>query len=122
MKVNLVLKTKELNGDLSKKNIVSLKKINLNSILYTFIDEYGKTSLEIFENSVIIDRSGKINSSIILKKNMPTTCNYKTEYFSSNLNLFTTHLDITELGFETRYVIYQGKEKINEIFLSLSEI
>lgn len=122
MKVLLKLKTLENQQELIEKEIKALKKIENHQIEYIYIDEIGKNSIKLFKDSVIIERAGDTKTSLILKKNLETKFKYINQYLNVELNLFTRKLEIKPNGFVTEYTIYQGKEEINKIFISIEEI
>jgi len=122
MKVNLFIKTTESNNKTTAYEVAAIKKINRYSISYRYIDDSGKTKLEIFSNSILINRLGKIKSSFILRKDANTSFEYKTDYFSSNLNIFTKKLVIYPDGFDCSYSIFQEKTLVNNISISIREI
>lgn len=121
MKVKLFIKTTELNNQTINSEILAIKKINKSSISYKYIDEFGRTELEMFSNSISINRFGKINSSLILKKNLNTSFQYKTNYFVSEFNVSTKDLLISNNGFKCSYSIFQEKALINNISISIYE-
>ncbi|NME35757.1 MULTISPECIES: DUF1934 family protein [Fusobacterium] len=122
MKVLLKLKTLENQQSLIEKEIKALKKIDGNQIEYIYIDELGRNIIKLFEDSVIIERVGNTKTSLILKKNLETKFRYINQYLNVELSLFTRKLEIHPKGFVTEYTIYQGKEEINKIFISIEEI
>ncbi|MFK4785916.1 DUF1934 family protein [Fusobacterium sp. MFO224] len=122
MKVKLFIKTTELDNKTTTSEISAIKKIKGSSIIYKYIDESGKTELEILSDSVIINRFGEIKSSFILKKDSKTSFKYKTSYFSSNLNIITKKLAICSNGFECSYSIFQEETLVNNINISIYEI
>lgn len=121
MKTKLVMESRENGGELVVKTVSALKKESDNSIIYKFIDEFGKSTIEIFKNSVIISREGAINNSLILKKGMTTPFDYDLGFISTSLDLFTKELDISENKLDAVYVLYQGGELVNNINLSIYE-
>ena len=121
MKTKLVMESRENDGELVVKTVSALKKESDNSIIYKFIDEFGKSTIEIFKNSVIISREGAINNSLILKKGMTTPFDYDLGFISTSLDLFTKELDISENKLDAVYVLYQGGELVNNINLSIYE-
>lgn len=121
MKTKLVMESRENGGELVVKTVSALKKESDNSIIYKFIDEFGKSTIEIFKNSVIISREGAINNSLILKKGMTTPFDYDLGFISISLDLFTKELDISENKLDAVYVLYQGGELVNNINLSIYE-
>lgn len=121
MKTKLVMESRENGGELVVKTVSALKKESDNSIIYKFIDEFGKSTIEIFKNSVIISREGAINNSLILKKGMTTPFDYDLGFVSTSLDLFTKELDISENKLDAVYVLYQGGELVNNINLSIYE-
>ncbi|WP_027128229.1 DUF1934 family protein [Fusobacterium perfoetens] len=122
MKVLLRLKTLENQQSLIEKEIKALKKNDGNQIEYIYIDELGRNIIKLFKDSVIIERVGNTKTSLLLKKNLETTFRYKNQYLNVELSLFTRKLEIKPNGFATEYTIYQGKEEINKIFISIEEI
>jgi len=121
MRINLILESRELGGEPDIKAVPAIKKIGENSISYKFIDEFGKTSIEIFKNSAIISREGTAKCSMILKKGINTPFDYVTEYINTSFDLFTKEFNISEGGFKAVYVMYQNGKLINEINLSVYE-
>lgn len=121
MRINLVLESRELGGELDVRTVPAIKKVSENSISYKFIDTFGKTSIEIFENSAIISREGATKCSIILKKGINTPFDYISEHINTSFDLFTKEFDISEGGFKAVYVMYQNGNLINEINLSIYE-
>lgn len=121
MKVKLLIKSEEINCKPIKFETSAIKKINRNSVSYTYIDEFGKTFLEVFPNYVIIEKCGKVNSHFTLKNNSNTSFNYETQYFSSKFEIFTKNLIINTNGFNCFYSIYQEKTLINSISISIHE-
>ncbi len=122
MKVSLQIKTFENQKELLTKTVKALKKIENDYIAYTYVDELGKNIIKIFKNSVIIERSGEVKSTVLLKKNCETNLEYKNKYLNMKLTIFTKKLDIHNEGFKTEYTIYQEKEIINKIFISIEEL
>lgn len=121
MKINLIMESRELGGETDVRTIPAIKKINKDSISYKFIDEFGKTSIEIFKNSAIISREGLVASSMILKKGINTPFDYKSQYIDTSFDLFTKEFDISDRGIRAVYVMYQNGNLINEINLSIFE-
>ena len=121
MKIDLIMESRELGGNPDIKAITAIKKVNKDSFSYKFIDEFGKTSIEIFKNSAIISREGSIKCSMILKKGINTTFDYFSEYLNTSFELFTKELTISETGFKSVYVMYQNGNLINEIKISVHE-
>lgn len=122
MKVKLLIKSEEQNFKPITFETSAIKKINRDSISYIYIDEFGKTFLEVFPNYVIIEKCGKVNSYFTLKNNFNTSFNYETKYFSSKFEIFTKNLIITTNGFNCSYCIYQKKTLINNISISIHEV
>lgn len=122
MKVSLKIKTFEESNELLEKVVKALKRQEGNYISYTYVDEFGKNIVKIFKDSVIIERRGKVESSLVLKKDCQTELQYISEYLNMNLILFTKKLNIRDEGFESEYVLYQEKEIINKIFISIEEL
>lgn len=122
MKVSLKIKTFEESNELLEKVVKALKRQEGNYISYTYVDEFGKNIVKIFKDSVIIERRGKVESSLVLKKDCQTDLQYISEYLNMNLILFTKKLNIRDEGFESEYVLYQEREIINKIFISIEEL
>lgn len=122
MKVSLKIKTFEESNELLEKVVKALKRQEGNYISYTYVDEFGKNIVKIFKDSVIIERKGKVESSLVLKKDCQTELQYISEYLNMNLILFTKKLNIRDEGFESQYVLYQEREIINKIFISIEEL
>lgn len=122
MKVSLKIKTFEESNELLEKVVKALKRQEGNYISYTYVDEFGKNIVKIFKDSVIIERKGKVESSLVLKKDCQTDLQYISEYLNMNLILFTKKLNIRDEGFESEYVLYQEREIINKIFISIEEL
>lgn len=122
MKVSLKIKTFENNKELLEKPVKALKKVDDRCITYVYIDEFGKNIIKIFENFVIIEREGQVRSSLLLKKGYQTELDYESKYLKMKLVLFTRKLNINDKGFEGEYILYQEKEIINEIFISIEEV
>ena len=122
MKVSLKIKTFEESNELLEKVVKALKRQEGNYISYTYVDEFGKNIVKIFKDSVIIERRGKVESSLVLKKDCQTDLQYVSEYLNMNLILFTKKLNIRDEGFESEYVLYQEREIINKIFISIEEL
>lgn len=122
MKVSLKIKTFEESNELLEKVVKALKRQEGNYISYTYVDEFGKNIVKIFKDSVIIERRGKVESSLVLKKDCQTELQYIGEYLNMNLILFTKKLNIRDEGFESEYVLYQEREIINKIFISIEEL
>lgn len=122
MKVSLKIKTFEESNELLEKVVKALKRQEGNYISYTYVDEFGKNIVKIFKDSVIIERRGKVESSLVLKKDCQTELQYISEYLNMNLILFTKKLNIRDKGFEGEYVLYQEREIINKIFISIEEL
>lgn len=122
MKVSLKIKTFEESNELLEKVVKALKRQEGNYISYTYVDEFGKNIVKIFKDSVIIERKGKVESSLVLKKDCQTELQYISEYLNMNLILFTKKLNIRDKGFESQYVLYQEREIINKIFISIEEL
>lgn len=122
MKVSLKIKTFEESNELLEKVVKALKRQEGNYISYTYVDEFGKNIVKIFKDSVIIERKGKVESSLVLKKDCQTELQYISEYLNMNLILFTKKLNIRDEGFESEYVLYQEREIINKIFISIEEL
>lgn len=122
MKVSLKIKTFENQKELLEKIVKALKKIENEYVSYTYVDEFGKNIVKIFKDSVIIERSGQVKSTVLLKKNCETDLAYKNQYLDMRLTIFTKKLDIHNQGFGTEYTIYQGKEVINKIIISVEEL
>lgn len=122
MKVSLKIKTFEESNELLEKVVKALKRQEGNYISYTYVDEFGKNIIKIFKDSVIIERKGKVESSLVLKKDCQTELQYISEYLNMNLILFTKKLNIRDKGFESQYVLYQEREIINKIFISIEEL
>lgn len=122
MKVSLKIKTFEDSNELLEKVVKALKRQEGNYISYTYVDEFGKNIVKIFKDSVIIERRGKVESSLVLKKDCQTELQYISEYLNMNLILFTKKLNIRDEGFESEYVLYQEREIINKIFISIEEL
>lgn len=122
MKVSLKIKTFEESNELLEKVVKALKRQEGNYISYTYVDEFGKNIVKIFKDSVIIERKGKVESSLVLKKDCQTDLQYISEYLNMNLILFTKKLNIRDKGFEGEYVLYQEREIINKIFISIEEL
>ena len=122
MKVSLKIKTFEERNELLEKVVKALKRQEGNYISYTYVDEFGKNIVKIFKDSVIIERRGKVESSLVLKKDCQTELQYISEYLNMNLILFTKKLNIRDKGFEGEYVLYQEREIINKIFISIEEL
>lgn len=122
MKVSLKIKTFEERNELLEKVVKALKRQEGNCISYTYVDEFGKNIVKIFKDSVIIERRGKVESSLVLKKDCQTELQYISEYLNMNLILFTKKLNIRDEGFESEYVLYQEREIINKIFISIEEL
>lgn len=122
MKVSLKIKTFEESNELLEKVVKVLKRQEGNYISYTYVDEFGKNIVKIFKDSVIIERRGKVESSLVLKKDCQTELQYISEYLNMNLILFTKKLNIRDEGFESEYVLYQEREIINKIFISIEEL
>ncbi|WP_300329701.1 DUF1934 family protein [Fusobacterium sp.] len=122
MKVSLKIKTFENQKELLDKIVKALKKIEREYISYIYVDEFGKNIIKIFKDSVIIERSGQVKSTVLLKKNCETDLEYKNQYLDMRLTIFTKKLDIHNEGFKTEYTIYQGKEIINKIIISMEEL
>ena len=122
MKVSLKIKTFEESNELLEKVVKALKRQEGNYISYTYVDEFGKNIVKIFKDSVIIERKGKVESSLVLKKDCQTELQYISEYLNMNLILFTKKLNIRDEGFESEYILYQEREIINKIFISIEEL
>ena len=122
MKVSLKIKTFEESNELLEKVVKALKRQEGNYISYTYVDEFGKNIVKIFKDSVIIERRGKVESSLVLKKDCQTELQYISEYLNMNLILFTKKLNIRDEGFESEYILYQEREIINKIFISIEEL
>ena len=122
MRVSLKIKTFEESNELLEKVVKALKRQEGNYISYTYVDEFGKNIVKIFKDSVIIERRGKVESSLVLKKDCQTELQYISEYLNMNLILFTKKLNIRDEGFESEYVLYQEREIINKIFISIEEL
>ena len=122
MKVSLKIKTFEESNELLEKVVKALKRQEGNYISYTYVDEFGKNIVKVFKDSVIIERRGKVESSLVLKKDCQTELQYISEYLNMNLILFTKKLNIRDEGFESEYVLYQEREIINKIFISIEEL
>lgn len=122
MKVSLKIKTFEESNELLEKVVKALKRQEGNYISYTYVDEFGKNIIKIFKDSVIIERKGKVDSVLVLKKDCQTELQYISEYLNMNLILFTKKLNIRDEGFESEYVLYQERESINKIFISIEEL
>ena len=122
MRVSLKIKTFEESNELLEKVVKALKRQEGNYISYTYADEFGKNIVKIFKDSVIIERRGKVESSLVLKKDCQTDLQYISEYLNMNLILFTKKLNIRDEGFESEYVLYQEREIINKIFISIEEL
>lgn len=122
MKISLKIKTFEEQNKLLEKVVKGIKRIEKSYISYTYVDDFGKNIIKIFKDSVIIERRGKIDNALVLKKDCQTKMQYKSEYLNMELILFTKKLNIRDEGFETEYVLYQGKEIINKIFISIEEL
>lgn len=122
MKVSLKIKTFEESNELLEKVVKALKRQEGNYTSYTYVDEFGKNIIKIFKDSVIIERKGKVESSLVLKKDCQTELQYISEYLNMNLILFTKKLNIRDEGFESQYVLYQEREIINKIFISIEEL
>lgn len=122
MKVSLKIKTFEESNELLEKVVKALKRQEGNYISYTYVDEFGKNIIKIFKDSVIIERKGKVESSLVLKKDCQTELQYISEYLNMNLILFTKKLNIRDKGFESQYILYQEREIINKIFISIEEL
>ena len=122
MKVSLKIKTFEESNELLEKVVKALKRQEGKCISYTYVDEFGKNIVKIFKDSVIIERRGKVESSLVLKKDCQTELQYISEYLNMNLILFTKKLNIRDEGFESEYVLYQEREIINKIFISIEEL
>ena len=122
MKVSLKIKTFEESNELLEKVVKALKRQEGNYISYTYVDEFGKNIVKIFKDSVIIERRGKVESSLVLKKDCQTELQYISEYLNMNLILFTKKLNIRDEGFESEYVLYKEREIINKIFISIEEL
>lgn len=122
MKVSLKIKTFEESNELLEKVVKALKRQEGNYISYTYVDEFGKNIVKIFKDSVIIERRGKVESSLVLKKDCQTELQYISEHLNMNLILFTKKLNIRDEGFESEYVLYQEREIINKIFISIEEL
>lgn len=122
MKVSLKIKTFEESNELLEKVVKALKRQEGNYVSYTYVDEFGKNIIKIFKDSVIIERKGKVDSVLVLKKDCQTELQYISEYLNMNLILFTKKLNIRDGGFESDYVLYQEKEIINKIFISIEEL
>ena len=58
MKINLIIESREMNSETVVTSVSAIKKENQDSISYKYIDNFGKTSIEIFKNSAIISREG----------------------------------------------------------------
>ena len=121
MRINLILESRELGGEPDIKAVPAIKKIGENSISYKFIDDFGKTSIEIFKNSAIISREGSVKCSMILKKGINTPFDYISEYLNTSFDLFTKEFELSENGFKAVYVMYQNGNLVNEIKLSVYE-
>lgn len=121
MKINLNVESHEFGGTPDIRMVTAIKKLEKDSTSYKFIDEFGKTSIQIFKNSAIISREGNITSSMILKKGINTSFDYVSEYMNTSFELFTKELEILENGFKAIYVMYQKGNFINEIKLSIYE-
>jgi uncharacterized beta-barrel protein YwiB (DUF1934 family) len=122
MKVKLQIKTTELDNNSMYSEIHAIKKIEENFISYKYIDEFGRTELEIYSDSIFINRFGKINSSLVLKKDSKTSFNYKTNSFNCTFDISTKNLLINQNGFKCSYSIFQEKSLINNISISIYEI
>lgn len=122
MKVSLKIKTFEESNELLEKVVKALKRQEGNYISYIYVDEFGKNIIKIFKDSVIIERKGKVDSVLVLKKDCQTELQYISEYLNMNLILFTKKLNIRDEGFESEYVLYQERESINKIFISIEEL
>lgn len=122
MKVSLKIKTFEESNELLERVVKALKRQEGNYISYTYVDEFGKNIIKIFKDSVIIERKGKVDSVLVLKKDCQTELQYISEYLNMNLILFTKKLNIRDEGFESEYVLYQKRESINKIFISIEEL
>ena len=121
MKINLIMESCELGGQPDVTAVTAIKKVNPDSVSYKFIDDFGKTSIEIFENSAIISREGLVESTMIFKKGINTQFDYKSEYMDTSFDLFTKEFDVSEGKFKAVYVMYQNGNLINEINLSITE-
>ncbi|WP_163470170.1 DUF1934 family protein [Fusobacterium sp. IOR10] len=121
MKVKLKIKTTELDNQTIHSEIHAIKKIKENFISYKYIDEFGRTELEIYSDSIFINRFGKINSSLILKKDLKTSFNYETNSFNCKFDISTKNLTIDQNGFKCSYSIFQEKSLINNISISIHE-
>ncbi|MFA6708409.1 MAG: DUF1934 family protein [Fusobacterium sp.] len=122
MKVKLQIKTVELDNNSMHSEIHAIKKIKENFISYKYIDEFGRTELEIYSDSIFINRFGKINSSLVLKKNSKTSFSYQTNSFNCTFDVSTKNLFINQNGFKCSYSIFQEKSLINNISISIYEI
>ncbi len=121
MKINLIMESHELGGNPDVRAVTAIKKADGDSVSYKFIDELGKTSIEIFKNSAIISREGSVKCSMILKKGINTPFDYISEYLNTSFDLFTKEFELSENGFKAVYVMYQNGNLINEIKLSVYE-
>ncbi len=121
MKINLIIESREIGGEPVITATTAIKKVNHDSVSYKFIDDFGKTSIEIFENSAIISREGSVISTMILKKGITTPFDYKSEYINTSFDLFTKDFDISDKKLHAVYVMYQNGNLINEINLSIIE-
>lgn len=121
MKINLIIESREMNSETVVTSVSAIKKENQDSISYKYIDNFGKTSIEIFKNSAIISREGVTKSTMILKKGTAVPFEYKIQYINTTFDLFTKELNISEGRTDAVYVMYQKGELINEIALSIIE-
>ena len=111
----------ELGGQPDVTAVTAIKRENSDSVSYKFIDDFGKTSIEIFKNSAIISREGSVESTMIFQKGINTQFDYKSEYMDTSFDLFTKEFDVFTGGFKIVYVMYQNGTLINEINLSVTE-
>lgn len=121
MRINLLLKSYEQGNEVGIKVLPAIKKITNNSVLYKYIDEFSKTSIEIFKNFVIIEREGNIKSKMVLKEGILTEFNYSSKYMNTIFQLFTKKMKFLTNGLEISYIISQNDNFINEINFSIIE-
>ena len=120
--MELLIKTADSYGEKSSEKVKCIKEITDKGLKYTYTNELGESKIFIMADRVQIMRKGSITSNQILKLNEDTVFKYRTPYLTKHFMLKTSSLKVVGNGVDLTYSIYEGKEEINEIKLTIREV
>lgn len=117
MKIKIL--TKDMNGVEEEKKYFCENKNTEKARLVTYKSEFSNDRILIFDNKVILERTGDLAGTLIFEENRTTDFDYKTAYFEKKMRCKTKVLKINETGFFADYDLYEGDELINKITINV---